>query len=73
MTTKSAAGADVALDLHWGCCRRFLGTLYELMAQWRRRVLIRNELITLNDSDLRDIGWTRAEVEAERRKPFWRA
>ena len=45
----------------------------EVIAQWRRRVSIRNELITLSDGDLRDIGWTRAEVEAERRKPFWRA
>ena len=45
----------------------------EVIAQWRRRVCIRNELITLSDGDLRDIGWTRAEVEAERRKPFWRA
>ena len=73
MAPKGAAGAAIGLDLYWGCCRRSLCALYELMAQWRRRVLIRNELITLNDSDLRDIGWTRAEVEAERRKPFWRA
>jgi uncharacterized protein YjiS (DUF1127 family) len=43
------------------------------MAQWRRRVRVRNELITLSDGDLRDIAWTRAEVEAEHRKPFWRA
>jgi len=34
---------------------------------------MRNELITLSDIDLRDIRWTRAEMEAEARKPFWRA
>ena len=45
----------------------------EIMAQWRRRVRMRNELSTLSDGDLRDIRWTRAEVEAERHKPFWRA
>jgi uncharacterized protein YjiS (DUF1127 family) len=45
----------------------------QIIAHWQRRVRIRNELTTLNDGDLRDIGWTRAEVEAERRKPFWRA
>jgi uncharacterized protein YjiS (DUF1127 family) len=45
----------------------------QIIAQWRRRVRIRNELVTLNDGDLRDIRWTRAEVEAECRKPFWRA
>jgi uncharacterized protein YjiS (DUF1127 family) len=43
------------------------------LIEWRRRVRIRNELITLGASDLRDIRWTRAEVEAEARKPFWRA
>lgn len=41
--------------------------------EWRRRVRCRNELITLSGCDLRDLGWTKAEVEAEARKPFWRA
>jgi uncharacterized protein YjiS (DUF1127 family) len=45
----------------------------QIIAEWRRRVRIRNELLTLHDSDLHDIRWTRAEVEAECRKPFWRA
>jgi uncharacterized protein YjiS (DUF1127 family) len=45
----------------------------KMMAQWRRRVRTRNELNTLSDGDLRDIRWTRPEVEAECRKPFWRA
>src|SRR5262249_719704 len=45
----------------------------EIVAQWHRRVRIRNELMTLSDRDLRDVRWTRAEVEAECRKPFWRA
>ena len=53
--------------------RAMLTALREIMAQWRRRVLMRNELMTLGDRDLRDIGWTRAELEAEFRKPFWRA
>jgi len=29
--------------------------------------------MTLSDGDLRDVRWTRADVEAECRKPFWRA
>ena len=55
--------------------RTSLGTdaARQIIAQWRRRVRIRNELIRLSNGDLRDIGWTRAEVEAECRKPFWRA
>jgi uncharacterized protein YjiS (DUF1127 family) len=42
-----------------------------MMAQWRRRSRVRRELLALSDSDLRDIRWTRAEAEAENRKPFW--
>jgi uncharacterized protein YjiS (DUF1127 family) len=45
----------------------------KIIAQWRRRVRMRIELATLTDGDLSDIRWTRAEIEAERRKPFWRA
>jgi uncharacterized protein YjiS (DUF1127 family) len=44
-----------------------------IMARWQRRVRMRNELATLSDGDLCDVRWTRAEAEAERRKPFWRA
>jgi uncharacterized protein YjiS (DUF1127 family) len=44
-----------------------------IIAEWQRRVRRRNELMTLSDSDLHDIRWTRAEVEAEGRKTFWRA
>ena len=40
---------------------------------WRKRVRLRRELMGLSASDLHDIRWTRAEVEAEGRKPFWRA
>jgi uncharacterized protein YjiS (DUF1127 family) len=44
-----------------------------MMAQWRQRLRMRSDLATLGDGDLSDIRWTRAEVEAECRKPFWRA
>ena len=65
-------------------CTEFLGqirgscvlarfSVHKVMAEWRRRVRMRNELITLSNGDLSDIGWTRAEVDAERRKSFWRA
>jgi len=53
--------------------RKLIVTARQIITQWGRRVRVRNELITLSDGDLRDIGWTKAEVEAERRKPFWRA
>lgn len=53
--------------------RKLILAARQVIADSQRRVRVRNELITLSDGDLRDIGWTRAEVEAERRKPFWRA
>jgi len=45
----------------------------QILERWRKRVLMRRELMGLSASDLHDIRWTRAEVEAEGRKPFWRA
>jgi uncharacterized protein YjiS (DUF1127 family) len=43
------------------------------MHEWQRRARGRSELITLRDRDLCDVGLTRAEAEAEARKPSWRA
>jgi uncharacterized protein YjiS (DUF1127 family) len=73
--TRLGTGATSAprLQVLRGRIRVVFITAHQITARWRRRVRIRNELITLNDGDLCDIGWTRAEVEAERRKPFWRA
>ena len=42
----------------------------EVTARWWRRVLTRNKLTRLSDSDLRDIRRTRTEVEADRCKAF---
>jgi uncharacterized protein YjiS (DUF1127 family) len=39
-----------------------------LQARWR----IREELMSLNDMQLRDVGLTRAQIESELRRPFWR-
>ena len=40
---------------------------------WQERSAGRGELRGLTDRDLRDIGVTRSEAEAEGRKPFWQA
>jgi uncharacterized protein YjiS (DUF1127 family) len=48
-------------------------TLGRLLRQWQARSMGRQELIRLSERDLRDIGVTRAEAEAEAAKPFWRA
>lgn len=39
---------------------------------WRRRVRSRAELLRFTDRQLRDIGVTRADVQREHAKPFWR-
>ncbi len=79
--TTPAAGPDNAVVESAGkrAFRTFAahaaGTLMNVdsvAAAWRRRSRLRRELLALSDSDLRDIRWTRAEVEAEGRKPFWR-
>ena len=56
----------------WRVVATFTSAL-ESMVQWRRRVRTRNKLTMPSDDDLRDIRRTRAAVEAERCKAFWRA
>jgi uncharacterized protein YjiS (DUF1127 family) len=40
---------------------------------WRERARGRQQLRTLEDHLLRDVGLTRLQAEAEANKPFWRA
>ncbi len=54
-------------------CRDLARGITEKCRDWRRRARVRNELTTLSDRDLRELRWTRVEVEAEACKPFWRA
>lgn len=42
-------------------------------AEWRRRARERGELLNLCERDRRDIRVSRADVQAETLKPFWRA
>ena len=39
--------------------------------EWHRRYRERAELLTLNNVELQDMRWTRADAEAEGRKPLW--
>jgi uncharacterized protein YjiS (DUF1127 family) len=41
------------------------------MTEWQQRVAGRRELMSLTERDLRDIGISRSDAEAEASKPFW--
>jgi len=41
------------------------------LAEWQQRSAGRRELLNLTERDLRDIGISRSEAEAEANKPFW--
>jgi uncharacterized protein YjiS (DUF1127 family) len=43
------------------------------ITEWQRRSFSRQELESLSDSTLRDIGITRCDAHRETHKPFWMA
>jgi uncharacterized protein YjiS (DUF1127 family) len=52
--------------------RPVLGRALELLLTWQIRAFERRHLRELDDRLLADIGLSRADVEGESRKPFWR-
>jgi uncharacterized protein YjiS (DUF1127 family) len=50
-----------------------LDRLFEAPFVWAERAAERRQLAELDDHLLRDIGLTRADVDAVSTKPFWRA
>jgi len=52
--------------------RGWLVRLNELLQGWHDRTVQRRTLVTLDDRTLRDLGLSRADVEREASKPFWR-
>jgi uncharacterized protein YjiS (DUF1127 family) len=73
MTMMTMTGSSASLEAYLHRALEITNAFRLQVREWRRRVRTRSELITLSNSDLGDIRWTRAEVEAEARKPFWRA
>ncbi len=55
-----------------GRVARLVTALLRLLHAWRERAWLRRELPTIDARMLRDIGLTRAELEGEAEKPFWR-
>ncbi|MGF1611067.1 MAG: DUF1127 domain-containing protein [Kiloniellales bacterium] len=51
---------------------RGLTLLLDLLFEWQERARQRHDLRSLDDRMLSDIGLSRADVEGECCKPFWR-
>jgi uncharacterized protein YjiS (DUF1127 family) len=73
LVPSAPTGRFVGISVRGSRIRAMFASAREIIAEWRRRVRSRNELMTLSDGNLRDIGWTKAEVRAECAKPFWQA
>lgn len=65
-----ASGRSFASDtaLHLPSPFGWFSWLVDLQARWRAR----DELRSLSDAQLRDVGLTREQVEQAIRKPLWR-
>lgn len=51
----------------------YLALGLDRLLQWQERSRQRIQLLSLSDAALKDVGLTRADIEAESQKPFWRA
>lgn len=49
-----------------------LTRMFEALMTWQQRQAERHHLSRLDDYLLRDVGLSRADVEQESSKPFWR-
>ena len=66
-------GQTAAIAGRWSRLRFSpLGAFLDLLATWQERARQRYHLQQLDDRALRDIGFSRADIEAECIKPFWR-
>lgn len=52
---------------------KFFTRILDNIWLWQQRAQQRHHLQQLNDTMLKDIGLTRADIESEVAKPFWRA
>jgi uncharacterized protein YjiS (DUF1127 family) len=72
MTTRMTAGTRPFVSRS-GFGMTMIGKLFDAALEWRARSRERRTLIGLGDRMLRDLGLTRADVDRQAMKPFWRA
>lgn len=57
---------------NFGRLRRAASSLFQVLLTWQERERQRRHLQGLDERMLKDIGLSRADVENEATKPFWR-
>lgn len=68
-TNRSQAGTARTA---WPTAKRPVRRLGDLLLKWLQRTRERRQLDALAEHMLKDIGLSRADVEREVSKPFWR-
>lgn len=72
-TMNQSRAADSTALLLWQWLRFASRAAFERVLLWHQRIEARNRLKALDERMLADIGVSRLEVEAECKKPFWKA
>ena len=72
MTTRDAGGRDLPTAARRADLLAIAGDLVELILMWLQRSRERRQLDGFGDQMLKDLGVSRADVEREVSKPFWR-
>jgi uncharacterized protein YjiS (DUF1127 family) len=71
--TSDKSGSYFVRPTRGKTARGSLTRLFDQLLSWLDRARQRRHLAELDDRLLRDIGLSRAEVEHEIERPFWRA
>jgi uncharacterized protein YjiS (DUF1127 family) len=72
MTARDAGGRDLPTEASRAGLSDVGGDLVELALVWLQRIRERRQLDSLGDHMLKDLGISRADVDREVSKPFWR-
>ena len=72
MTSTSISIRRLRQETAFARATKAIGSALNRLARWRALRLEREHLASFDDRMLQDIGLTRADVEREYHKPFWR-
>lgn len=71
LALRTMGVGELAARVHATLARALLSVVVTAWA-WRERARQRRDLLALTPREVRDVGLSRADVEREGRKPFWR-